>query len=166
MSQHECGTINDNGERLIDFSGLNNFVIGGTLFAHKKIHKLTWISPNQRDKNHVDHLLISCKWRRSLQDVRVRRGADIGSDHHLVVAHIKLKLKRTGTAIRLLKRFDVSKLKDAGARQQFFLQVRNRFAALEYVDEEINTEEGSATNKWSRTGRMSYTPTLRPVVQY
>ena len=33
--------------RLIEFCGINNFVI---LFAYKEIHKLTWISPNQRDK--------------------------------------------------------------------------------------------------------------------
>ena len=88
--------------RLIDFCGINNFII---LFAHKEIHKLTWISPNQRDK-----------WRRSLQDVRFRRVVDVGSNHHLVVAHIKLKLKRTVTQIKLLKWFDVSKLIGAGIR--------------------------------------------------
>ena len=99
--------------RLIDFFGINNFVI---LFAHKETHKLTWISPNQRDKKQIDHLLISGRWRRSLQDVRFRRGADVGSNHHLVVAHIKLKLNRTVTPTRLLKWFDVSKLKDAGIR--------------------------------------------------
>ena len=93
------------GERLIYFCGLNNFVIGGNLFAHKVLHKLTWISSNQRDKNQIiDHLLISGKWRRPLQDVRARRGVDVGSDHHLVVEHIKLELKRTGTPIRLLIR--------------------------------------------------------------
>ena len=86
--------------RLIDFFGINNIII---LFAHKETQKLTWISPNQRDKKQIDHLLISGKWRKSLQDVRFRKGADVGSDHHLVVKHIKLKLKRTVTPIRLLK---------------------------------------------------------------
>ena len=36
---------------LIDFCGINNFVI---LFAHKEIHKLTWISPNQRAKKQIE----------------------------------------------------------------------------------------------------------------
>ena len=91
----------------------NNFVI---LFPPKEIHKLTWISPNQRDKKQIDHLLISGKWRRPLQDVHFRSGVDVGSSHHLVVAHNTLKLKRTVTPIRLLKWFKVSKLKEAGIR--------------------------------------------------
>ena len=64
--------------RLIDFCGISNFVI---LFAHKEIHKLSWISPNQRGKKQIDHLLISGKWRRSLQDVRFRSGVDVGCAH-------------------------------------------------------------------------------------
>ena len=91
----------------------NNFVI---LFAYKEMHKLTWISPNQTDKKQIDHILICGKWRRSLQDVGYRSRADVGSNHHHVVAHIKLKIKRTVTPIRLLKWFNVSKLKDAGIR--------------------------------------------------
>ena len=48
--------------RLIYFFGINNIII---LFAHKETHKLTWISPNQRDKKQIYHLLISGKWRKS-----------------------------------------------------------------------------------------------------
>ena len=44
------------------------------------------------DKSQIDHLLNNRKWRRSLQDVRVRRGADAGTDHHLVTAMVQLKL--------------------------------------------------------------------------
>lgn len=41
MGQHGCGTVNNNGERLADFFLNNSCVIGGTLFPHKYIHKLT-----------------------------------------------------------------------------------------------------------------------------
>ncbi|VDP71445.1 unnamed protein product [Schistosoma curassoni] len=34
-------------------------------------------------------------------DVRSRRGADIASDHHLVVANLKMKLKKNPTIYRL-----------------------------------------------------------------
>jgi hypothetical protein len=61
MGKYGCGNINDNGERLVDLCGTNNLVIGGTFFPHREIHKLTWISPNGRDKNQIDHIIINGK---------------------------------------------------------------------------------------------------------
>ena len=94
MGKHGCGTRNDNEERLIDFCLNNNQVIGGTLFPHKDIHKITWKSPDGRTSNQIDHIIINNKWRRSLFDVKVYRGADVNSDHYLSKAAIKLKLRR------------------------------------------------------------------------
>ena len=42
-------------------------------------------------------------------DVRVRRGADVGSDHHLVTAVLNLKLRRAGKKITGQQHFDVEK---------------------------------------------------------
>ena len=33
-------------------------------------------------------------FQRSLQDVRVKRGADVAYDHHIITARLKLKLRR------------------------------------------------------------------------
>ncbi|XP_063442397.1 uncharacterized protein LOC134722706 [Mytilus trossulus] len=59
MGKHGCGIMNENEEHLVDFCGLNNRVIGGTLFRHKDVHKLTWVSPGGRDKNQIDHIAIN-----------------------------------------------------------------------------------------------------------
>ena len=59
MGKDGVGTRNDNGERLVEFCVMNNLVIGGTLFTHLDIHKLTWNSPNGRDSNQIDHLMIN-----------------------------------------------------------------------------------------------------------
>lgn len=64
---------------------------------HKRIHKATWMSPDLITENQIDHICIAKKFRRSLEDTRVKRGADAASDHHLVVAKLKLKLRRNGT---------------------------------------------------------------------
>lgn len=37
-----CGTINENGEWLVELCTIYDLFIGGTLFPHKDIHKLTW----------------------------------------------------------------------------------------------------------------------------
>ena len=127
MGRHGCGTINNNGERLVDFCADNSMVIGGTLFPHPTTHKLTWISPNGRDKNQIDHMAINGTWRRSLLDVRVRRGADVGSDHHLVTARIRMKLRRTDRQQTGHRRFDVNKLDDPAVKKSFLTQLKNRY---------------------------------------
>jgi len=75
-------------EEKLEFCGVNNLVAGGTLIPHKDIRKLTWHYPNGYPQNQIDHLLINGKWRRSLRDVRVQRGADVVSEHHLVTFEI------------------------------------------------------------------------------
>ena len=78
------------------FCAENSLVIGGALFPHKTIHKTTWVSPLQRTHNQIDHICIGQKFRRSLLDVRVKRGADAASDHHLVHVVGTLQLKCEG----------------------------------------------------------------------
>lgn len=74
--------------------------------------------------------MINATWRRSLLDVKVRRGADVGSDQHLVVAVLKVKLRKTGTRKEERAWFDVEKLKDPKVRSAFVVQLRNSFQAL------------------------------------
>ena len=85
LGKEGFGTINNNRERLLEICQENNLVIGGSLFQHKDIHKITWKSPDGRTVSQIDHIIINQKWRRSLQDVKARRGADVGSDHTLVI---------------------------------------------------------------------------------
>jgi len=94
MGTHGLGQMNENGERFADLCALNQLVIGGSIFLHKRIHKATWRSPDHRTENQIDHSCISRKFRRSWRDVRVRRGADVSSDHHLVVTAVRLRLKK------------------------------------------------------------------------
>ncbi|XP_066283048.1 uncharacterized protein [Branchiostoma lanceolatum] len=65
-----------------------------------------------------------------LEDVRVYRGADVGSDHYLSIAKIKIKLKRQKKKASLPRRFDTSKLKDPATGEQFEASLRNRFSTL------------------------------------
>ena len=86
MGKDGVGVQNENGELLTEFCTFNDLVFRGTVFQHRQIHKTTWTSPDGRTVNQIDHVTIGRKWRRSLLDVRVKRGADAASDHHLVVA--------------------------------------------------------------------------------
>ena len=90
------GIMNDNEERLCDFCSANGFIISGTIFPYKDIHKLTWRSPDGRTVNQIDHVLVNGNMRTStgILDIRVMIGADIYGEHYLVKTRIHLKLAR------------------------------------------------------------------------
>ena len=73
-------------------------------------------------------------------DVKVKRGADFSSDHHLVVALIQLKLRGTKNIIPKPKRFEINKLQNSKIKSAFTIQVKNRYQALQ--DAEANIDEG------------------------
>ena len=50
MGTHGLGQMNENGERFADLCALNQLVIGGSIFPHKRIHKATWISQVEPDR--------------------------------------------------------------------------------------------------------------------
>lgn len=120
MGKHGMGRRTDNGDRLVELCQQNDYVIGGTIFPHKTIHKYTWKSPLNA-RNQIDHLCISRKWRHSLLDVRTRRGADMHSDHELLTADVQLKV----AAIRRIsngnrnRKFNIAKLKDPATRRAY-----------------------------------------------
>ena len=139
MGTQGFGCANNNGERLSDLCVESRLVIGGTLFMHRDIHKTTWRSPDQRTVSQIDHVIINQKWRRSLQDVKAYRGADIGSDHVLVVASVSLKLRKTKRGEERQQRFDTAKLKNSNTEKAFKLELKNRFHVLQ-EEQEMNID--------------------------
>ena len=85
-------TSNENGLKLIDFAISRGMIIGSTSFPHKDIHKGTWKSPDGHTINQIDHVLIERRHGSMLMDCRTFRGANIDSDHFLVVATIRAKI--------------------------------------------------------------------------
>ena len=98
MGEHGLGEMNDNGEMFADFCSFNKLVIGGSVFPHKKVHKVTWVFQHNKTENQIDHICIPSKFRRSLLDVRAKRGADVAPDHHLLMGRCRLKLKNYNTS--------------------------------------------------------------------
>ena len=123
------GDRNNNGERFLDFCRENNMVIWGTLFQHKDIHKTTWTSPDGKTTNQIDHMAIGRKWRTSLHYVRAIRGADVNSDHHLVLGKLQLKLRRVQRK-QAPRPLNYQKLNDLATRESFVIELSNRFHVL------------------------------------
>ena len=97
------GTWNEAGQRLIEFCQENALIIANTLFQQPKRRLYTWTSPNGQHRNQIDYILCSQRWRSSIQSAKRRPGADCGSDHELLIARFRLKLKKVEKTTRPFK---------------------------------------------------------------
>jgi len=91
---------NETGQRLIEFFQENALVIANTLFQQHKKRLYTWTSPDGQHRNQIDFILCSQRWRSSIQSTKTIPGADCGSDHELLIAKFRLKLKKVGKTTR------------------------------------------------------------------
>lgn len=81
------------------------------MFPHKNIHKETWISPDLRTKTQIDHVLINNRRKSSITDVRSFRGADIGSDHYLLIVQFKERISMVKINNSQSKKINTDELK-------------------------------------------------------
>ena len=115
------GVQNEAGQRLIEFCQENALVIANTLFQQQKRRLYTWTSPGGQHQNQTDYILCSQRWRSSIQSAKTRPGADCGSDHELLIAKFRLKLKKVGKTTRPF-RYDLNQIP-----YDYTVEVRNRF---------------------------------------
>ena len=110
--------------------------IGGTILQHKYIHKLTWKSPDGKTVNQIGHVVIHNKWRRSLKDVHICRGADAGSDHYLVMFRFKPRRKKT-------RKYKIPRLKQDEVLKACVVEINNQFQLL-------LTDHPQVEGKWNQ----------------
>ena len=103
------GVQNEAGQRLIEFCHENALVIANTLFQQHKRWLYTWPSPDGWHWNQIDYILCRQRWRNSIQSAKTRLGADCGSDHELLIAKFRLKLKKVEKTTRPF-RYDLSQV--------------------------------------------------------
>ena len=77
-----------------------------------------------------DMILIRRKWATSVQQCRTFQGADIDSDHSLVMANIKIKLKKKHKT-QFRKRRDIARLSDKGISNAYRVALKRHFEQAE-----------------------------------
>ena len=119
---------NEAGQRLIEFCQENALVIANTIFQHHKRRLYTWTSPDGQYQNQIDYILCSQRWRSSVQSAKTRAGADCGSDHELLIAKFRLKLKKVRKTTRPF-RYDLNQIP-----YNYTVEMTNIFKGLDLMD--------------------------------
>ena len=116
----------------------------------------SWTSPDGQQRNQTDYILCSQRWRSSIQSAKTRLGADCGSDHELLIAKFRLKMKKIGKTIRPF-RCHLNQVP-----YDYTVEVRNRFNRLDLIECLMNygqrfvtlyRTQGSRPSPWKRNAK-------------
>ena len=124
------GERNERGDQLVEFCTRNDFQIMNTFFKLHARMLYTWRSPDQTTRNQIDYIIYKTRWRSSVRRVTILPGADCRTDHNLLIADVKIKLRRIKRTKQTLK-YNVENI-----GLEFAAEVKNRFNGLQLADRE------------------------------
>ena len=128
MGRQGLGCINDNGDRFAYLCAFNDPVIGSSVSPYKAIRRATWIFLMVDHPTKLTTLQLA------------ESGREASSDHHLLLGTLKVKLTahRHLTSGPLCK-YNTQNLKSKEISETFSCSVKNRYSALEFVEEHIDS---------------------------
>ena len=121
-----------------------------TFGPHKASRRWTWHSPGGEHHNQIDYIMIKSRFHSSVNIAKTRSfpGADIGSDHELVMMAFALRLKKCRKPGNIRIKFDLEKLKDPTVLEAFQAHIGGKFAPLLALNNE-DTDVDSLTDTFS-----------------
>ena len=109
---------------------MNNLSIANTMFRQgKESRQWTWESADQKTHNKIDYIMVNNKYKQCVTNARSFPSADVGSDHQLVLANLRLKFK-TKRKPNYPIQYDIFRLKDPQIKSNYEVEIGGRFAPL------------------------------------
>lgn len=110
MGEWGLGKRNERGSRLVEFCAEYNLVITNTWFKNHEIMLYTWKRPGDTGRFQIDFIMVRQRFRNKVLNCKTYSGADVDSDHNLLVMSSILKLNKLQKG-RKIKRWDLDRLK-------------------------------------------------------
>lgn len=104
------GRRNERGERLIEFCKEYGFWISNTWFKQHKRRLYTWKGPGDRIRCQIDYIMINQRFKNSIKIAKTYPGADMDTDHNLLAAEVRTRLKHVKKK-SVAKKWNINKLR-------------------------------------------------------
>lgn len=87
----------------------------------------------------IDYIMIQKRWKSCVQSSRSFPSADFGNtDHNLLLAKIKLKMKAQTIKKSSRTKFDIKKFNNVDTLEEYQMVIGGRFAPLLVEDQDVN----------------------------
>jgi hypothetical protein len=131
---------NDNGVMVVNFRTSKNLSVKCTTFPRRHIRKFTCTSRDGKTHSQIYHILIERRRHLNVFGVRPFKGADCDTDQYLVVAEARERLAVSKRAKQKfdMERFNLKRLDEVEGKEQYRVEISNRFAALENLDDDAD----------------------------
>ena len=143
IGKHGVTGLNENRRYLLQLYCSNGLRIMNTFFQHREVHKYTWYWPGMDQKSLIDFRIVSSDLFSDVLDVRVKRGAESSTDHHLVVCFLRVSKpwpNRKSNRSSVTYRITWEALEDEEIRKQFVSSTSSKFRQLPDLSENIEKE--------------------------
>ena len=134
VGDYGLGKRNARGQRLVDFCKENKYVITNTWFKQEKRRRYTWKQPGDRNRYQLDYILVKQRFRNSVLNSKTYPGADANTDHSLVAARIRSKLKIVYKG-KNKKHWNTESLKETEKTMAFMEKLEDKIEQQEDQDE-------------------------------
>lgn len=148
VGKYGLGKRNDRGDRLLEFCRQHELVISNTLFNNHKRRRYTWKMPGDLGRYQIDFILVRNRFKNQVKSCNTYPGADINSDHNLVMMKCDLKFKKIKKPIKKYHKWNLDKLKIPEIAEKYQNKSDEKISCqmnLELARNDISTE-----NRWEK----------------
>ena len=128
---HGFGETNEAGKELLAFLSMNEATVCNTWYEKKNIHKATWQHPKTKKWHCIDYAIVKQGYQQWCKDVAVVRGAECGTDHHMLRMKLDVRMKSRSCKPRedvsSKGRFDTAKLQGPSVDDNGEMTIRGKF---------------------------------------
>ena len=150
VGEFGLGERNDSGDRLLEFCIEKDLFVANTHFQQPARRLYTWKSPGDVYRNQIDYIMVRRRFSNSVKNCRTFPGADINSDHCLLVSKMNFRLKKIEKR-KIKEQYNLDMLKQENIQSKYAVEVRNRFTALlcEETAQSDDRDESRVEKKWN-----------------
>ena len=130
IGNHTIGTSNERGKMLANFCARNRLCITNTYFRKRRLN--TWTSPNSLTKNQIDFIIVKQQEMKNVKDSCILKTPDV-SDHNML--RMKWKIRWKWNKPKRHNKYNLNSLNDHDIKSAFQLDLKNRFDALQNVED-------------------------------